>query len=129
MIKTDNFDRVVAYRTYWLYLSDIVFNWHVLQLLDQEDNRRAFGNSGFLVHPAMDNVGQLDQVSAGRGLLSVPHTPTPSPMLVKHAAPPRLQRWGVELGTFLPHLKIGYRKGADNGLADLCPKISTPPSS
>ena len=40
-------------------------------------------------------------------------------MLVKHAAPPRLQRWGVELGTFLPHLKIQYRRGADNGLADL----------
>ena len=40
-------------------------------------------------------------------------------MLTKHAAPPRLQRWGMELGAFLPHLRIGYRKGADNGLADL----------
>ena len=40
-------------------------------------------------------------------------------MLTKHAAPPRLQRWGVELGSYLPHLKISYRKGADNGLADL----------
>ena len=40
-------------------------------------------------------------------------------MLVKHIAPPRLQRWGIELGTYLPHLKISYRKGADNGLADL----------
>ena len=40
-------------------------------------------------------------------------------MLTKHVAPPRLQRWGVELGSYLPHLKISYRKGADNGLADL----------
>ena len=40
-------------------------------------------------------------------------------MLTKHAAPPRLQRWGVELGSYLPHLQISYRKGADNGLADL----------
>ena len=40
-------------------------------------------------------------------------------MLTKHAAPPRLQRWGVELGSYLPHLKIAYRKGSDNGLADL----------
>ena len=40
-------------------------------------------------------------------------------MLTKHSAPPRLQRWGIELGTYLPHLHISYRKGADNGLADL----------
>ena len=40
-------------------------------------------------------------------------------MMTKHAAPPRLQRWGAELATYLPHLKIGYRKGVENGLADL----------
>jgi hypothetical protein len=40
-------------------------------------------------------------------------------MLTKHIAPPRLQRWGAELGAFLPHLRISYRKGQDNGLADL----------
>ena len=40
-------------------------------------------------------------------------------MLTKHAAPPRLQRWGMELGTYLPHLRISYRKGQDNGLPDL----------
>ncbi|RPG36136.1 MAG: hypothetical protein CBB72_004845, partial [Muricauda sp. TMED12] len=40
-------------------------------------------------------------------------------MLSKHNAPPRLQRWGAELGTYLPHLKIAYRRGTDNGLADL----------
>jgi hypothetical protein len=40
-------------------------------------------------------------------------------MLTKHAAPTRLQRWGIELGTYLPHLRISYRRGADNGLADL----------
>ena len=40
-------------------------------------------------------------------------------MLTKHAAPPRLQRWGIELGTYLPHLQISYRRGVDNGLADL----------
>ena len=40
-------------------------------------------------------------------------------MLTKHNAPPRLQRWGAELSAFLPHLRIAYRKGCDNGLADL----------
>ena len=34
---------------------------------------------------------------------------------------PRLQRWGHTLGTFYPYLKLGYRKGIDNGMADfLC---------
>ena len=40
-------------------------------------------------------------------------------MLTKHAAPPRLQRWGLELGSYLPHLRISFRRGTDNGLADL----------
>ena len=40
-------------------------------------------------------------------------------MLNKYGAPPRLQRWGQELGTFLPFLKVAYRKGAANGMADL----------
>ena len=40
-------------------------------------------------------------------------------MLTKHAAPPRLQRWGLELGSYLPHLRIAFRRGTDNGLADL----------
>ena len=31
-------------------------------------------------------------------------------MIHKHLAPPRLQRWGMELGTYLPHLRVGYRK-------------------
>ena len=46
-------------------------------------------------------------------------------MLHKHLAPPRLQRWGMELGTYLPHLRIGYRKGANNGLADLLSRFPT----
>ena len=45
-------------------------------------------------------------------------------MLTKRCAPPRLQRWGSELAEFLPHLKISYRKGADNGLADLLSRFS-----
>ena len=40
-------------------------------------------------------------------------------MLTKHAAPPRLQRWGLELGAYLPHMRIAFRRGTDNGLADL----------
>ena len=40
-------------------------------------------------------------------------------MLTKHAAPPRLQRWGLELGSYLPHLKVAFRRGSDNGMADL----------
>ena len=39
-------------------------------------------------------------------------------MLHKHMGPPRLQRWGMELGTFLPYLKVAYRKGTENGMAD-----------
>ena len=40
-------------------------------------------------------------------------------MLTKHFGQPRLQRWGMELGTYLPFLKVAYRKGELNGLADL----------
>ena len=40
-------------------------------------------------------------------------------MLTKHQGPPRLQRWGMELGTYLPYLKIAFRKGSLNGVADL----------
>ena len=46
-------------------------------------------------------------------------------MLTKHMAPPRLQRWGMELGTYLPYLRIAYRKGANNGLADLLSRFPT----
>ena len=38
---------------------------------------------------------------------------------VKFPRPPRLQRWGVVLGTYLPHLRIAYRRGEDNAVADL----------
>ena len=37
---------------------------------------------------------------------------------VKLPYAPRLQRWGMELSTFLPFLKVAYRRGADNGMAD-----------
>ena len=46
-------------------------------------------------------------------------------MLTKHAGPARLQRWGMELGTFLPHLKIAYRQGVRNGMADLLSRFPT----
>lgn len=46
-------------------------------------------------------------------------------MLRKHLGPPRLQRWGMELGTFLPFLKIAYRKGCDNGIADFISRYPT----
>ena len=46
-------------------------------------------------------------------------------MLTKHLGPPRLQRWGMELGTFLPYLKIQYRKGVDNGLGDFVSRWPT----
>lgn len=45
-------------------------------------------------------------------------------MLTKHAAPPRLQRWGMELGAYLPQLRIAFRRGTDNGLADLLSRFS-----
>ena len=40
-------------------------------------------------------------------------------MLTKYQGTTRLQRWGMELMQYLPYLKIAYRKGADNGMADL----------
>ncbi|MDC0525347.1 DDE-type integrase/transposase/recombinase [bacterium] len=46
-------------------------------------------------------------------------------MLTKHLGPPRLQRWGMELGTFMPYLKIQYRKGDDNGMADFLSRWPT----
>ena len=46
-------------------------------------------------------------------------------MLTKHMGPPRLQRWGMELGTFLPYLKIQYRKGELNGWADFLSRFPT----
>eukprot|EP00965_Chrysotila_dentata_P245895 6206839-Pleurochrysis_carterae.AAC.1 len=33
--------------------------------------------------------------------------------------PPRLQRWGIELGSYLPYLRIKYRMGSLNVVADL----------
>ena len=46
-------------------------------------------------------------------------------MLTKHLGPARLQRWGMELGTFLPYLKIQYRKGVENGMADFLSRYPT----
>ena len=48
-----------------------------------------------------------------------------SSMLTKHLGPARLQRWGIELGTFLPYLKIQYRKGSENGMADFLSRYPT----
>eukprot|EP00965_Chrysotila_dentata_P112268 3711609-Pleurochrysis_carterae.AAC.1 len=33
--------------------------------------------------------------------------------------PPRLQRWGIELGSYLPYLRIAYHMGSLNDVADL----------
>jgi hypothetical protein len=40
-------------------------------------------------------------------------------MLYKYKGTARLSRWGMELMSFLPHLKIGHRAGKENGMADL----------
>ena len=40
-------------------------------------------------------------------------------MLSKHDGTKRLQRWGIELQGYIPHLRIQYRQGALNGAADL----------
>ena len=46
-------------------------------------------------------------------------------MLNKHNSTQRLARWGIELGTFMPYLKIQHRKGAQNGLADFISRYPT----
>ena len=46
-------------------------------------------------------------------------------MLTKHLGPHRLQRWGMELGTFLPYLKIQHRAGILNGMADFLSRFPT----
>ena len=40
-------------------------------------------------------------------------------MLTKYKGTARLQRWGMELMSQLPYLKIAYRRGVDNGMGDL----------
>eukprot|EP00965_Chrysotila_dentata_P189602 6173404-Pleurochrysis_carterae.AAC.2 len=37
----------------------------------------------------------------------------------KCPSPPRLQRWGIELGSYLSYLRIAYRMGSLNDVADL----------
>ena len=44
---------------------------------------------------------------------------------VKFPRPPRLQRWGIVLGTYLPHLRIAYRRGELNPVADLMSRYPT----
>ena len=46
-------------------------------------------------------------------------------MLTKHMGTLRLATWGIELGTFLPYLKIQHRKGVQNGLADFISRYPT----
>ena len=46
-------------------------------------------------------------------------------MLTKHNSTQRLARWGIELGTFMPYLKIQHRKGIHNGLADFISRYPT----
>ena len=40
-------------------------------------------------------------------------------MLTKYKGTARLARWGMELMSYLPHLRLGYRAGKSNGMADL----------
>ena len=42
--------------------------------------------------------------------------------------PPKLQRWGVELGTYFPFLRIAYRQGALNATADMLTRNNPPKS-
>ena len=46
-------------------------------------------------------------------------------MLSKHHSTQRLARWGIELGTFMPYLKIQHRRGTQNGLADFISRYPT----
>ena len=46
-------------------------------------------------------------------------------MLTKHLGTPRLARWGIELGTFMPFLKIQHRAGVQNGLGDFLSRYPT----
>ena len=73
-------------------------------------------------YPTFDNEGAAALFCVRRWSTLVTGRPTTlytdsmvaASMLHKHLGPPRLQRWGMELGTFLPFLKVAYRKGADN---------------
>ena len=44
-----------------------------------------------------------------------------------HPRPPKLQRWGVELGTYLPYLRIAYRVGQENYVADHLSRYAADP--
>ena len=58
---------------------------------------------------------------AGRPVVVYTDNTVASSMISNKAAsqPERLQRWGIELSAYLPHLRIAYRKGEHNEVADL----------
>lgn len=70
-------------------------------------------------------VRRWAKIITGRPTTVYTDSAVASSMLHKHLGPPRLQRWGMELGTFLPYIKIQYRAGAQNGMADFLSRYPT----
>ena len=70
-------------------------------------------------------VRRWAKIITGRPCTVYTDSSVASSMLHKHLGPPRLQRWGMELGTFLPYLKVSYRRGVDNGMADFLSRYPT----
>ena len=64
-------------------------------------------------------VRQFSDIITGHETTIYTDSSVAASMLTKHGGTPRLQRWGMELMSFMPHLKIGHRAGLLNGMADL----------
>jgi hypothetical protein len=90
-------------------------------------------NSAQMNYPTFDQEGAAILTCCRRWAKMITGRPTTiytdssvaATMLTKHMGTMRLATWGIELGTFMPFLKIQHRKGVQNGLADFISRYPT----
>ena len=73
------------------------------------------------------SISHWHRLVAGRPVTVYTDNTVAASILTNHAQqrPPRLVRWGIMLGTYLPNLRIAYRKGVDNLVADHLSRYQT----
>ena len=90
-------------------------------------------NSAQINYPTFDQEGAAILTCCRRWAKLITGRPTTiytdssvaATMLTKHMGTMRLATWGIELGPFMPFLKIQHRKGSQNGLADFISRYPT----
>ena len=90
-------------------------------------------NSAQVNYPTFDQEGaailaccrRWSKLITGRPTTIYTDSSVAATMLTKHMGTLRLATWGIELGTFMPYLKIQHRKGSQNGLADFISRYPT----